>query len=1340
MEGSILTSVPLGSGSGFGLKEKSKEWQMEMLMEKLRSKSSQFKSFYESSKALRMTMLEKRYPIDSTERSHLQKCLDTLQQNIKVTTLQAMIERLESVSRQLGLKFVTGPTGMDLFISSDMFYLEVTLESSGGVKDVKIHHDGQGGQQSCEELVACLGRRDFADFTAQLEGLASIYQINAEKKVKCKAFTALTSLEVDLTALASLHPFSKDTLDLVQHSPVGFLEKRRGGHPMKLTYFVAPYELLDPTSRARPIKALPPEGPLKVGTYVSVCMESSSANKLQIQPLVTAGRGADGSSWPVYAPLGTSNSISLAGSFVLTLNKPMPICISLINSISAVTQVPCADLTTTYPLLNLICQHSGNGTETSSSKELFVNVDDQHHCYLMTESRGLLDGVVVSSIPFTHPSHVPEIIGFLRRQAMFNCIIASCVRPNTKVVDFEKMTMVEVTPLSWRQLSVSLEHPLEESMASVELDLTDPDHVQVKVFTSSTSPGQYSELATKVFQRCLSIPVTMRTLIKQWNAASQQQQHRMMYNGGIGGSGLDPSGGPGGGHDRSDPRGDGPPDLLDPEVTVKLEPGLGQQNYGDMLSDHQQPPSIPDPVFDSSFSSPLDHDLTLGGISFGDLPGKSGLALGGILDTALKPKKKKRKASDVGWNSPKRKAGDDGDSSGDDDSTSLGTPTSREANDLRAGTPTSATSGLEFSALADLENSVSGMTGGDKTSDNELEEVMMAATGEIDDTDDVFKSNKKKKLRSEKERTANDILMDLENKNLVPPSVSITPIVCGNAPNFGSVLSGMGLDRRPGIEIIPITTSPPAPVPTSITITPIPKSSDERSKDRKKSREGEKSGSKTSGSEKKRKRKREESPMGPPEKLPPKNDPLSKRVTVSIEPAESSPSSPVSAIRKFTSSPTGGSSTSSPLAIIPKGSPGPSKSSKSSHQSPKHSPAYSPKNNLISSPKTHSSSSAGSPKSSGSSVGKPSLSTMKSAVSSPSKEKSKSSSSSSSKSSSGSDKSDRKSPKMKTSSVKSSSRSSTSSPGGGPPSGSGGGDGGGADSAQSGGTGTPAPSGGSDLGKASSSNSTSSSSRNRKGSLSAIVDKLKSAQAGDELSVSPHREKDSSKKDRDKKVPVSTAASVELKASSSPAPGTPKVDGKSGEYMVKHSSDGMKITINKTKTRDKLREKVHTGLKPGVSSGPISKKPSSSSSSNSGTVKSGTSSTSSSYKKKTESTSSSGSKPPKDKLNKSSSSSSSNTKDKVPASGSSSKKDALFTVVETGLVKALDTKFQIPKLSARTSVTAGDSSKKALNDNPPPSPSPSVSVHIVPSRLSPRRSPGVITDDDLMDEALVGGK
>lgn len=41
----------------------------------------------------------------------------------------------------------TGGAGLEWFISSDMFYVEVVLEPSGNVKDVKIHHDGKTERQ-----------------------------------------------------------------------------------------------------------------------------------------------------------------------------------------------------------------------------------------------------------------------------------------------------------------------------------------------------------------------------------------------------------------------------------------------------------------------------------------------------------------------------------------------------------------------------------------------------------------------------------------------------------------------------------------------------------------------------------------------------------------------------------------------------------------------------------------------------------------------------------------------------------------------------------------------------------------------------------------------------------------------------------------------------------------------------------------------------------------------------------------------------------------------------------------------------------------------------------------
>lgn len=250
-----------------------------------------------------------------------------------------------------------------------------------------------------------------------------------------------------------------------------------------------------------------------------------------------------------------------------------------------------------------------------------------------------------------------------------------------------------------------------------------------------------------------------------------------------------------------------------------------------------------------------------------------------------------------------------------------------------------------------------------------------------------------------------------------------------------------------------------------------------------------------------------------------------------------------------------------------------------------------------------------------------------------------------------------------------------------------------------------------------------------------MIDKLKSAQHCDVSSETTS--KSGSNRER---------TQISLKISES-GKSTSKTSGetKNSEYMVKPSSDGMKLTINKTRMKDSSKSstkvsgtgspKTHTGLKPGVNSGPASKKPqqvaqkSASSLSNS-VVKS---SNKSGSVPKSGSSSSTGSV-----LNKSSSKSTGSPKMNSNSSDFSKGKDRLKTksseksiftsregrkssptqnrdesenerayklslskidpysssVMMEGLMKQLDKNFQIPKLSARTS----DDKKQPKNE------------------------------------------
>lgn len=141
----------------------------------------------------------------------------------------------------------------------------------------------QNEQQSCEELVSCISRGDFADFTAQLEGLTAVYQLNAQRNVKCKAFSALMALETDLGTLSQLQACFKDPWAQVHKSPIGLVHKRRGGHAMRLIYFISPYEIAK-----LPGGALSTEALFKgVGLSALVLLETAPAHRLQLAPLVS---------------------------------------------------------------------------------------------------------------------------------------------------------------------------------------------------------------------------------------------------------------------------------------------------------------------------------------------------------------------------------------------------------------------------------------------------------------------------------------------------------------------------------------------------------------------------------------------------------------------------------------------------------------------------------------------------------------------------------------------------------------------------------------------------------------------------------------------------------------------------------------------------------------------------------------------------------------------------------------------------------------------------------------------------------------------------------------------
>ncbi|KAH8368488.1 hypothetical protein KR084_012303, partial [Drosophila pseudotakahashii] len=535
---------------GFGshipsIEEKNKQIQQETMMEKLRAKyRSKPKSYEEIKKSVRMYFIEKHYPLDPLCKATLQSALDKLQHYIKVTSRHGLVERLESLSRQLGLKFMEDQ--QLLFISTDMFYVEILLDTAGSLSDVKVHHECKIEQQS-SELVACLKSGDFADFTVQLEGLSSIYQLNAEPKVKKKAFVALQAMETDIQSLYQLHlqGHSGDSYSLMTSSAVGLVLPRRGGHPMKLTYFCPPLHLpeCDPKLASGDF-TIDQVMRSSYGLSATVNLEGSSANKLQTLPTVTLGRDAQtGLEVPTYAPLNQNNSLLMPATYVLRLNKPMPVCLESLKALG----LPGLDATATPPsppttVLNLIVQTASKHAIKNTQRGLYVNLPKETHCYFFTDNRKL-QGTLVSSLPFTEPAQVPRIVSFLKKQALFYTLLASCVREQQKQYnDMDSTVILEVTAVSFNQITVELQHPYEESLATVDFLLEDGQPT-CSVYCLNNEYELLSQKLTRTVRKVVSIPMVIYKLLKCWD-----EEHDFKLHGAIGpGSGASGTGAIGGG-------------------------------------------------------------------------------------------------------------------------------------------------------------------------------------------------------------------------------------------------------------------------------------------------------------------------------------------------------------------------------------------------------------------------------------------------------------------------------------------------------------------------------------------------------------------------------------------------------------------------------------------------------------------------------------------------------------------------------------------------------------------------------------------------------------------------
>lgn len=339
----------------------------------------------------------------------------------------------------------------------------------------------------------------------------------------------------------------KNSPEMMVLNSVGYMSRRRGGHPMRLMFFIRPIELLnfdrkkiDGISDAlRTADA----GKSLIGNSVTVNLEAADrSNKLQISSLLMKSMRPD--EVFTYNQLNLNNSTLLPAVFVLKLNKPFPLSSQIITEIKNITGnldvISIDEVTKTetpreqIPLINLIITNESGGAYTNGQKGLFVTLSDQTHCYFISDNLELT-GETIKSIHFTEPVHVTKIINLLRRQAIFNALIGSCVRRQNHP-DWE-CSMFEINVVSLQFIQVFVEHPIKESIVTVEFDLKDVKQPSIKL-NGNAEPFdfKFENYVSKVFQKTMSIPMVVRSMMKLWNKESEElmaAQRKTFNNNGV---------------------------------------------------------------------------------------------------------------------------------------------------------------------------------------------------------------------------------------------------------------------------------------------------------------------------------------------------------------------------------------------------------------------------------------------------------------------------------------------------------------------------------------------------------------------------------------------------------------------------------------------------------------------------------------------------------------------------------------------------------------------------------------------------------------------------------------
>ena len=231
-------------------------------------------------------------------RRDLEYCLDRLSEAVRPTSAAVVVCCLESLCRQTGLNFIHHDNNK-YFLSSNPFYIEISLGPNGEILNTKISH-GREHPETCFTLHETLKRWDIPTAKEQLKSLVNLYSIpisvqdrdNLDSVVIDESqnssndaitYNILQALGRDLSNIANQMHCSED--EAIMQGPIGLLKCPDGGFSAKLTFFKPPMQI--PGKWLADFKIVSAEitlhlltsirNPLALSTYNLVRMDSEVA-------------------------------------------------------------------------------------------------------------------------------------------------------------------------------------------------------------------------------------------------------------------------------------------------------------------------------------------------------------------------------------------------------------------------------------------------------------------------------------------------------------------------------------------------------------------------------------------------------------------------------------------------------------------------------------------------------------------------------------------------------------------------------------------------------------------------------------------------------------------------------------------------------------------------------------------------------------------------------------------------------------------------------------------------------------------------------------------------------